>query len=121
FNGDLATVMGKPYHEARGDLMSLPGVGPKTADVVLMFVAGKKIVPVDRHIFRVAKRLRLVREKASYDEVREVLEAASPEGRHEDIHVFLIRFGRETCRARIPRCSECFLEDLCPFPEKTSE
>jgi endonuclease-3 len=75
FDGDLTPVMGKPYPEARLDLMDLPGVGPKTADVVLMFTAGKEIVPVDRHIFRISKRLEMVSGKASYDEVRLALYA----------------------------------------------
>lgn len=115
FGGDLAPVLDMPYHEAREALMSLPGVGTKTADVVLMFDAGKEIVPVDRHIFRITKRLQLVPEKASYDEVRLALEAATPPGRHEDVHVLLIRFGREVCKAQRPRCPECFLRVLCPY------
>ena len=115
FGGDLSAVLDGPYLEAREALMGLPGVGAKTADVVLMFEAGKEIVPVDRHIFRIARRLRFVPERASYDEVRLALEAAAPPGRHEDVHVLLIRFGREICGARRPRCPECFLNDLCPF------
>jgi len=118
FDGDLDPVIRKSYDEAREDLMSLPGVGPKTADVVLMFVAGKSIVPVDRHIFRISRRLEIVPQKAGYDEVRVTLENASSPERREDVHVFLIRFGRETCKAQRPRCSVCFLEDLCPYPRK---
>lgn len=118
FNGDLTPVMGKSYPEARLDLMDLPGVGPKTADIVLMFTAGKEIIPVDRHIFRISKRLEMVSGKASYDEVRLTLEAATPKGRNEDIHVFLIQFGREICRAQKPRCSECFISDICSYTEK---
>jgi len=121
FDGDLDRVIRKPYGEAREDLMSLPGVGPKTADVVLMFVAGQRIVPVDRHIFRISRRLEIVPQKAAYDEVRVALENASPPERREDVHVFLIRFGRETCKAQRPRCIACFLEDLCPYPEKNLE
>jgi len=118
FNGTLDDVVKKPFPEARETLMSLPGVGPKTADVVLMFIAGSRIVPVDRHIFRIAERLGIVSEKASYDDVRGALEEASPLDRREDVHVFLIRFGRETCKARSPRCHDCFIEDLCSFPAK---
>ena len=121
FDGDLDPVIRKPYDEAREELMSLPGVGPKTADVVLMFVAGKSNVPVDRHIFRISKRLEIVPQKAVYDEVRVTLENASSPERREDVHVFLIRFGRETCTAQRPRCSVCFLEDLCPYQGKNLE
>jgi endonuclease-3 len=118
FGGTLDRVVKKPFTEAREDLMSLPGVGPKTADVVLMFVAGSRIVPVDRHIFRISKRLGIVPEKASYSDVRGALEEASTPDRREDVHVFLIRFGRETCKAQRPRCYDCFIEDLCSYPEK---
>jgi endonuclease-3 len=117
YGGDIGPILDKPYPDAREELMALPGVGPKTADVLLMFDAGKEVIPVDRHIFRIMKRLRLVPEKASYDEVRLALEAAAPPGRHEDIHVLLIRFGRDVCKAQNPRCPECFLRDLCPYPE----
>lgn len=118
FHGTLDGVMKKPFPEAKEDLMSLPGVGPKTADVVLMFVAGSRIVPVDRHIFRISERLGFVPEKASYDDVRGALEEVSTPDRREDVHVFLIRFGRETCKARSPRCYDCFIEELCPYPVK---
>ncbi len=118
FHGTLDDVMKKPFPEAREDLMSLPGVGPKTADVTLMFAAGSRIVPVDRHIFRISERLGIVPPKASYEDVRQALEEASPPDRREDIHVFLIRFGRETCKARNPQCNDCLLEDLCPYPPK---
>ena len=116
YGGDLDPVLQKPHEEAREELMTLPGVGPKTADVLLMFDAGKAIIPVDRHIFRITKRLGLVPERAPYDQVRMALESAAPPGRHEDAHVFLIRFGREVCKAQRPRCPKCFLNDLCPFP-----
>jgi len=117
YGGDIGPILDKPYPDAREELMALPGVGPKTADVLLMFDAGKEVIPVDHHIFRITRRLRLVREKASYDEVRLALEAAAPPGRHEDVHVLLIRFGREVCRSQSPRCQECFLRDLCPYPK----
>jgi endonuclease-3 len=118
FDGDLTPIMEKPYHEARRILLSLPGVGPKTADVVLMFVAGYDIVPVDRHIFRISKRLGIVSEKASYDNVKIALEAVTPKGRREDIHVLLIQFGREICRAQNPECHGCFLTDVCAYSKK---
>jgi endonuclease-3 len=118
YGGDIAPVLRKPYPEAREELMRLPGVGAKTADVLLMFDAGREIIPVDRHISRITRRLGLVPMKASYDDIRMELEASAPPGRHEDIHVLLIRFGREICQARKPRCPECFLSDICPYPEE---
>jgi endonuclease-3 len=118
FGGNLNQVILQQYPESREKLMSLPGVGPKTADVVLMFAAGKPIVPIDRHIFRISKRIGIVSKRASYEEVQETLERASPPEHREDVHVFLIRLGRDICRARKPRCRECFLEDLCVYTEK---
>jgi endonuclease-3 len=118
YDGDLSQVMEKTYTEARKVLMSLPGVGHKTADVVLLFSAGKKIVPVDRHIFRISKRLEIVSKNASYDEVRLSLEAITPKGMHQDLHIKLIQFGREYCKARYPKCSECFLDDICSYTNK---
>lgn len=116
FGGDIAPILRKPYPEAREELMGLPGIGQKTADVLLMFDADMAVIPVDRHIFRIAGRLGLVPSKAGYDEVRHAIEAAADPDRYEDIHVLLIRFGREVCRAQRPRCGDCFLNDLCPYP-----
>ena len=120
FGGDLNSVINKPYLDARKDLMSLTGVGFKTADVVLMFVAGKRIVPVDRHIFRISRRLGIVPLAAKYDEVRNAWEEASSPDKREDLHVSLIQFGRDVCRSRFPLCQECFLEGLCIYPDKNS-
>ena len=118
FQGSLDQVMKKPFSQARKDLMSLPGVGPKTADVTLMFATGSNIVPVDRHIFRISQRLGVVPLNATYDKVRLTLEAATALDRRQDIHVFLIRFGREICKSRNPRCYICLLEDLCLYSSK---
>ena len=118
FDSDMDLVIEMPYDEAREALMGLTGVGPKTADVLLMFNGGNAIIPVDRHIFRISKRLKLVPEKARYEDVKITLEKATPAGKHEDVHVFLIRFGREYCRALNPRCEVCFLADFCPSMEK---
>ncbi|UCD43860.1 MAG: endonuclease III [Candidatus Bathyarchaeota archaeon] len=116
FDGDLTQVLVMPYEEAREELMGLTGVGYKTADVLLMFDAGKQIIPVDRHIFRISKRLGIVPENAGYEQVRSALESTAPTGRHEDVHVLLIQFGRDICRALRPKCGGCFLRDLCPYP-----
>ena len=116
FDDDLKSIVAQPYLEARDKLMEIPGVGWKTADVVLLFEAGKKVVPVDTHIFRISKRLELVQTNAPYETVRKTLESNTPEGMHESVHIFLIRFGRQVCRAQRPSCESCFLSDLCTFP-----
>jgi endonuclease-3 len=121
YGGDLIPVLKKPYEEAREELMRLPGVGQKTADVVLLFSAGRGVIPVDRHINRISKRLALVPEKACYDDVRRELEGATSQENYLNVHVGMIQFGRDTCRALNPRCDECFLADLCPHPKKVTE
>jgi len=119
YGGDLQLVFDMTYPEARDRLMELQGVGEKTADVALMFVANHQVVPVDRHIERVSKRLEIVPLKAGYEEIRSALEDGSTPDRFREVHLSMIRFGRETCRARNPRCSECVLNDICPYPEKS--
>ena len=116
--GDLWKILCKPLEEARKELMALPGVGMKTADVVLLFNAEKPVIPVDRHIFRVTERLGIVQANAAYEKVRKTLEESIPSKNYEDAHVLLIQFGRDYCRAMNPRCGVCFLNDLCQWESK---
>jgi len=118
YGGDLRGIFEKSFLEAREELMELPGVGFKTADVALMFVAGRQVVPVDRHIERICRRLEIVPENAPYEDIRRVLEDASTPDRFREVHLSFIRFGRETCRAQRPKCSECILNSMCPYPKK---
>jgi endonuclease III len=100
--------------EARAELMSLPGVGPKTAAVVLSFSLGRDSMPVDTHVHRVTRRLGLVPQKASAERADRLLHELVPEGLRTPLHVALIRLGREICKAPIPRCGVCPLNDICP-------
>lgn len=118
FGGDLTKTVSKSYTEARETLMTLPGVGEKTADVVLLFNAEKSVIPVDRHIARIAKRLELVQPNAQYDAIRLKLEESTPPETYLDAHIKLIQFGRDTCRAQNPRCGVCVLKDACPHPQR---
>jgi len=114
YKGDLNSVLKKDYEEAREELMALPGVGRKTADVLLLFSGGKDVIPIDRHIHRIAQRTGIAPRNADYDDVRRKLEEAAKKERYLDVHLLLIRFGREICRARSPRCGSCFLQNICP-------
>jgi endonuclease-3 len=118
YNGDITQIISKSYSEARSELMTLPGVGEKTADVVLLFNGGKEVLPVDRHITRISKRLEFVLKNADYDDIRLTLETAVEPNDYLDAHISLIQFGRDTCRALNPKCQICILRDLCPYPEK---
>ena len=95
-------------------LLSLPGVGPKTAACVLAFSLGRDAIPVDTHVFRVAKRLGYFGDKVDAAAAHRVLEGAIPAKLRVPMHVGLIRLGREICKPGRPRCEECPLRDLCP-------
>jgi GTP-binding protein HflX len=121
YDGDIGLVFTLPFNEARDRLMELPGVGPKTADVALMFSVNSKVVPVDRHIERIAKRLEIVENNAGYEEVRTAFQDAATPDRFRELHLSLIKFGREICTARNPKHGECILRNICPYPDKENE
>ena len=118
YSGDIEQVFQLPFNEARDRLMEIPGVGPKTADVSLLFSVKSHVVPVDRHIERIAKRLELVEEKAGYEDIRSAWQDAATPDRFKELHVALINFGRKICTARNPKHDECILRNICPYPEK---
>ena len=103
-----------PLDEAKAWLQDLPGVGPKTAAVVLSFALGMPAMPVDTHIHRVAGRLGLLRPGTSADDAHDVLEEIVPPDDRFVFHVLLITHGRQICKARRPLCGECPLEAPCP-------
>jgi endonuclease-3 len=111
---DLSHLADLPDEAARAELLSLPGVGPKTAAVVLSFSLGRDAMPVDTHVHRVTKRLGLVPPTTSAERADRILHELVPEGLRTPLHVALNRLGREICKAPIPRCRTCPLNDICP-------
>jgi endonuclease-3 len=111
---DLSRLRTMADDDARAYLMSLPGIGPKTAAVVLSFALGRDAMPVDTHVHRVTKRLSLIPPKASAEKADRLLHELIPEGLRTPMHVGFIRLGREICKAPTPRCRQCPLHDLCP-------
>ncbi len=103
----------------RKALESLPGVGRKTANVVLNTAFGHPTIAVDTHIFRVANRTGLAPGK-TVREVEEKLNRVVPPRYRKDAHHWLILHGRYTCTARKPRCDTCIIADLCEYPEKAT-
>ena len=101
----------------RKSLERLPGVGRKTANVVLNTAFGQPTIAVDTHIFRVANRTGLARGKTPLEVELKLLKAVPVEYRH-DAHHWLILHGRYTCKARKPNCPECIVRDLCSFKSK---
>jgi len=95
-------------------LMRLPGVGHKTASCVLLFSLGKPSLPVDTHVFRVAKRLGLVDYKVSVEEAHRLLQEQTPPALIHQFHVHMIEHGRRICHARRPSCKTCILSGVCP-------
>ena len=114
YGGRLTPVLNRPYEQAKEELMTLPGVGPKTADILLAFVAKNPVIPVDTHIARVTERLGIAPSNANYEKVRTSLEALIPPRKRVRLHLSIIEFGREVCRAPKPRCTICPVNRLCP-------
>jgi endonuclease-3 len=114
FNGNLDFVDSLPTEQARKILMSLPGVGPKTADVVLLFVASKPVLPIDTHVNRVSKRLGLVAPNADYETARSALQTLFVPEDYLAVHLLLISLGRSYCKARKPLHTSCPVNSLCP-------
>lgn len=106
---------GMDLEEAKDWLTALPGVGPKSAAVVLNFTFGKAAFPVDTHVFRVSKRLGLIPENATRESAHDLLEEATPEDRVYEFHINLIKHGREVCKAPTPHCTDCFLSEKCSY------
>ena len=101
----------------RAALEALPGVGRKTANVIMNTAFGEPTIAVDTHIFRVANRTKLAPGKTVLEVEKKLLRTVPTEFRH-DAHHWLILHGRYTCVARKPRCGACVIEDLCEFKDK---
>jgi endonuclease-3 len=102
----------------RAELEALPGVGRKTANVVLNTAFGEPTIAVDTHIFRVANRTGLARGKTPL-EVEKRLTRLTPEEFRKNAHHWLILHGRYVCKARKPACPSCVIADICEYPHKT--
>ncbi len=114
-NGDASLLLKGPYVEARKRLMNIEGIGPKTADVVLLFSCHYDIIPVDTHIFRVSKRIGIVPQNGNYESAKSALENGIRPSKRKYAHMALIRFGREICSARRPNHAACPLTDICDY------
>ena len=113
----LVDLHGGEVPENREALEALPGVGRKTANVVLNTAFGWPTIAVDTHIYRVSNRTKLAMGK-TVEKVEDKLIKVIPAEFKVDVHHWLILHGRYTCVARKPRCGSCIIEDLCEFKEK---
>ncbi len=112
---DLSFLGALPLEDAKAWLAGLPGIGPKTAAIVLLFGFGRPALPVDTHVYRVAARLGLLPPKADVVRAHYLLEASLEADEVYPFHVDLIRHGREVCHARRPACEACPLTDVCVY------
>jgi len=114
----LVEKFGGEIPRTREDLQSLPGVGRKTANVILNVAYGEPTMAVDTHVFRVANRTGMAKGKTP-EEVELKLMKVVPKKYMPHAHHWLILHGRYTCKARTPLCPQCIVRDLCGFKEKT--
>ena len=112
FLGDM------PALEARGWLTSIPGIGRKTASVVLLFSFGLPLMPVDRHVERVALRIGLLPPKVTADDAHEMFLAMLEADQMYPTHVGLITHGRRICHAQRPECDRCPLAPRCRYVDR---
>lgn len=104
-----------PPQEAERALLTIPGVGKKTARCVLLFELGHPAFPVDTHILRVAKRVGWLEERATADRAHEVLAGMIPPEAMHALHMNMIHLGRTVCRPRGPRCESCPIREECRY------
>lgn len=113
YDGDLNNILNLPCDIARRTLLSLPGIGVKTADVLLLFTGRCATFPVDTHITRVSKRLGVVDVNAKYEDIQSFWMKNYPETEYLRLHLLLIALGREFCFARNPKHNICPVKFMC--------
>lgn len=116
----LIDDFGSQVPKTREELVTLPGVGRKTANVVMSMAFGIPTMAVDTHILRIGNRIKLAPGKTP-DEIEEILMRIIPKQYLYHAHHWLILLGRYCCKARKPECEQCVIADLCKSPEKTCD
>jgi endonuclease-3 len=111
---DLSFLSKMPTEEAKKFLLSLYGVGPKSAAIILNFSFARPEFPVDTHVYRVTRRLGLYPFKCSREKAYEAMNSLVPDGQKTPCHINLIRLGRTICRPANPKCPDCPLDKICP-------
>jgi len=114
WHGDLEAILGLPTDDARRALMSLPGVGPKTADVVLAMAGRRAVFPVDTHVARIARRWNLTK-AFDYGAIRAAFERWTPPEKRIAWHLSVIAHGRTLCKAQRPLCNLCPVARDCDW------
>ena len=111
---DLSFLAEMPLPEAKAWLRQLPGIGPKSAGIILSFSLGMPAMAIDTHIFRVCQRLGLIGPKVNADKAHDLMEEAVEADQVFTFHIGFITHGRQICKAQRPLCAECVLAFACP-------
>jgi len=115
---DLSFLRELPLDEAKAWLRRLPGIGPKSAGIILSFALGMPAMAIDTHIYRVSKRLALIGPKVTADKAHDILEAVVDPDQVYPFHLAFITHGRQVCKAQRPLCGECVVAEACPSREQ---
>jgi endonuclease-3 len=115
---DLTFLREMPLADAKAWLRQLPGIGPKSAGIILSFSLGMPAMAIDTHIYRVCRRLGFIGPKVTADKAHDILEAAVAPEQVYQFHVSLITHGRQTCKAQRPLCGQCVVAAGCPSREQ---
>ena len=115
---DLSFLGEMPLDEAKAWLRQLPGIGPKSAGIILSFALGMPAMAIDTHIYRVSQRLGLIGPKVSADKAHDLLEEATEPEQRYPFHLSFITHGRQTCKAQRPLCHQCVIGFGCPSREQ---
>ena len=111
---DMSFLREMPLDEAKAWLRQLPGIGPKSAGIILSFALGMPAMAIDTHIYRVCKRMGIIGPKVTVDKAHDILEAAVAPEQVYPFHLAFINHGRQVCKAQRPRCPECVVAETCP-------
>ena len=111
---DISFLGEMPLDEAKAWLRQLPGIGPKSAGIILSFALGRPAMAIDTHIFRVCQRLGLIGPKVNAEKAHGIMETTVPPEQVFQFHVSFITHGRQVCKAQRPRCLECVVAAGCP-------
>jgi endonuclease-3 len=103
--------------KTREELMKVPGIGSKCADIVLLFAFGQTVIPVDTHVARISKRLGWTNHKEA-EKIRADLHTVFKPKKRAAVNTLLVSFGKEICKAPRAKCWMCPIERMCPYPEK---
>ncbi len=116
YGGDPARLVGDALSIQRDELLKVYGIGPETADSILLYAAGKPVFVVDAYSRRICARLGLAREDASYEQLQQLFmdHLDAEVGYFNEYHALLVALGKRICTKRAPRCDQCPLNGLCP-------